>query len=152
MVVTGVGGGAGSIALALLARNGYEVVAATGRPEELEEQLKRLGASSIIHRDELAQARRPLASEQWAGVIDGVGGDILAGAIAGVQQGGAVAAYGLAANADLTTTVLPFILRGVSLLGINSVVVSRELRQQAWNRLATDAIPELLDESQLVSR
>lgn len=145
VLVTGANGGVGSLAIALLAAQGYEVTAATGRPEDLGDRLTALGASQVIHRDELLSTRRPLSSERWSGVIDGLGGDYLAGALAGVCQDGAVAAYGLAASAQLPTSVLPFILRGVSLLGINSVGVSAGMRQMTWDYLARDLSGELLD-------
>lgn len=145
VLVTGAGGGAGSIAISLLAAAGYEVTAATGRVDELGPQLRALGATEVIHRDEVAAARRPMDSTRWSAVVDGVGGEILAGAIAATAPDGAIASYGLAASSDLPTTVLPFILRGISLLGINSVQVSAGMRQLAWDRLAADLSPEHVD-------
>lgn len=145
VLVTGASGGVGSVAIAMLARAGYTVVAATGRPDEQAEQLQDLGAASVIHRDELTTSGRPLQSQRWAGVLDTVGGPILAGAIAQTNNDGAVAACGLAASADLPTTVMPFILRGVSLLGINSVQVTRARREAAWTRLARDLDPVILE-------
>lgn len=137
VLVTGASGGVGSIAVALLANAGYEVVAATGRPEDQAERLREAGASDVIHRDELL-TEKPLQSQRWQGVVDSVGGKHLAGVLAATFEGGAVAACGLAAGADLHSTVLPFILRGVSLLGIDSVRISQPHRQAAWNLIARD--------------
>ncbi|GLK68286.1 MDR family oxidoreductase [Hansschlegelia plantiphila] len=137
VLVTGASGGVGSVAVALLAKLGFDVVASTGRPEEAE-YLKGLGASSIISRDELATPGKPLQKERFAGVVDSVGSVPLANAIAQTISGGAVAACGLAAGMDLPTSVAPFILRGVSLLGINSVTVPKPIRIEAWSRLARD--------------
>lgn len=145
VLVTGASGGAGSIALALLAAAGYEAVAVTGRPEQMGERLRGLGAADVLDRSELEAEGRPLAAQRWAGAVDGVGGRILANILAGTRADGAVAAYGLAASPDLPATVLPFILRGVSLLGVNSVEISRPLREAAWDRLARDLDPALLD-------
>ncbi|HLT67148.1 MAG TPA: MDR family oxidoreductase [Microbacterium sp.] len=136
VLVTGAGGGAGSMAVALLNTAGYEVAAATGRPDALRDTLTDLGATTIIDRAELEGQTKPLAAQRWAGVVDAVGGSVLAGALAQVRQGGAVAAFGLAGGAQLPTTVLPFILRGVSLLGIDSVRAEPDLRRAAWDRLA----------------
>ncbi|MFC7052753.1 MDR family oxidoreductase [Hansschlegelia quercus] len=137
VLVTGAAGGVGSVAVALLAKLGHEVVASTGRAEEAD-YLKGLGASSIIPREELAAPGKPLQKERFAGVVDSVGSVPLANALAQTMAGGAVAACGLAAGMDLPTSVAPFILRGVSLLGINSVTVPKPIRIEAWGRLAKD--------------
>jgi acrylyl-CoA reductase (NADPH) len=137
VVVTGANGGVGSVAIALLAKLGYRVIASTGRPEE-ETYLKSLGAAEIIPRAELAGDPRPLAKERWAGAVDSVGSKTLANVIAATSYQGAVAACGLAGGMDLPTSVAPFILRGVSLLGIDSVQMPKPRRLQAWTRLATD--------------
>ena len=136
-IVTGAAGGVGSIAVALMSRLGWRVIAATGRPEE-EAFLRDLGASEIVARDELSKPGRPLGKERWAAGIDAVGSHTLANVIAQTARDGAVAACGLAGGADLPTTVMPFILRGVSLLGIDSVMASRARRLEAWGRLARD--------------
>ncbi len=145
VLVTGSGGGVGSIAIALLARAGYDVAALTGRPGELRDQLTRLGAARIIGRDELGTAGRPLGRATWAGVADAVGGPVLAAALATLKPGGVATACGLAAGAAFEGNVMPFILRGVSLLGIDSVRCPRERREAAWGRLARDLDPGLLD-------
>ena len=137
LVVTGAAGGVGSVALAILAKLGFEVTASTGRPEEAD-YLKRLGAAEIIERKELTGTPRPLAKERWAGWVDAVGSITLANVLSMIRYRGAVAACGLAGGIDLPTTVAPFILRGVSLLGIDSVMCPLPLRQQAWKRLASD--------------
>ena len=137
VLVTGATGGVGSVAIALLAKLGYQVVAATGKTSE-EAYLKALGASSLIDRAELSAAGKPFQKERWAGVVDAVGSHTLANALAQTRYGGAVAACGLAQGMDLPTTVMPFILRGVRLIGVDSVMAPLALRQQAWNRLATD--------------
>jgi acrylyl-CoA reductase (NADPH) len=138
VAVTGAAGGVGSLALALLARHGYEAWAVTGRPA-LEAFLKGLGASGIVPRAELAaRPERPLLKERWAGAIDSVGGDTLAHLLAETRYGGAVAACGLAGGSALGTTVLPVILRGVSLIGIDSVMCLHEPRVAAWRRLAAE--------------
>jgi acrylyl-CoA reductase (NADPH) len=134
IVVTGAAGGVGSVAVALLAKLGYAVIASTGRPAEAD-YLKGLGASEIIDRKELAGPARPLAKERWAGGIDAVGSTTLANVLSMTRYGGSVAACGLAGGMDLPTSVAPFILRGVSLLGIDSVMCPLPLRQQAWQRL-----------------
>lgn len=144
VLVTGASGGVGSLAVSLLAGSGYEVVAATGRPEEQGERLRQAGAAEVIHRDELV-ADRPLQTQRWEGVIDSVGGRHLAGAIASTREGGAVAACGLAGSADLPSTVLPFILRGVSLLGVDSVHIDRAEREAAWDLIARDLDQRYLD-------
>jgi acrylyl-CoA reductase (NADPH) len=137
VVVTGAAGGVGSVAVAILAKLGYRVIASTGRPEE-EAYLKELGAAEIIPRSELSGDPRPLAKERWAGGVDSVGSKTLANVIAATSYQGAIAACGLAAGMDLPTSVAPFILRGVSLLGIDSVQMPKPRRVQAWNRLAKD--------------
>ena len=137
LVVTGAAGGVGSVAVALLAKLGYQVIASTGRPEEAD-YLKRLGAVEIIERKELAGPVRPLAKERWAGGIDAVGSTTLANVLSMTRYRGAVAACGLAGGMDLPTTVAPFILRGVSLLGIDSVYRPRAEREAAWKRLEFD--------------
>ncbi|HEY4942507.1 MAG TPA: MDR family oxidoreductase [Rhizomicrobium sp.] len=137
VIVTGAAGGVGSVAVALLDRLGYKVIASTGRPEE-EAYLKGLGAAEIIPRAELAGEPRMLGKERWAGAVDSVGSKTLANVIASTSYGGAVAACGLAAGLELPTSVAPFILRGISLLGIDSVQMPKPRRIQAWNRLAKD--------------
>src|SRR5262249_35164020 len=137
IVVTGAAGGVGSVAIALLAKLGFSVVASTGRPQE-ESYLRSLGAAEIIERQEWSTPGKPLAKERWAGGIDSVGGTTLANVLATTRYGGAVAACGLAGGMDLPTTVAPFILRGVSLLGIDSVMCPQAIRREAWKRLATD--------------
>jgi acrylyl-CoA reductase (NADPH) len=137
VVVTGAAGGVGSVAIAILARLGFKVIASTGRPQEAD-YLKGLGASEIIDRNELSAAPRPLAKERWAGGIDAVGSATLANLLSMTKYGGAIAACGLAGGMDLPGSVAPFILRGVSLLGIDSVQCSPKLRNEAWLRLASD--------------
>ena len=137
ILVTGANGGVGSVAITLLAKLGYRVVAATGRLHEAD-HLTSLGAAEVIDRAELAAPGRPLGKERWAGVIDTVGSHTLANACATTRYGGAVAACGLAGGMDFPSTVMPFILRGVTLYGIDSVMAPRPLRQQAWARLAED--------------
>ena len=144
VLVTGATGGVGSVAVALLGRLGYKVVAATGKPTEAD-WLKRLGAIAVIDRSELAAPGKPFQKERWAGVVDAVGSHTLANALAQTRYGGVVAACGLAQGADLPTTVMPFILRGVTLAGIDSVMAPLARRQRAWNRLARDLDPALLD-------
>lgn len=137
VLVSGGGGGVGGVAIALLARRGYRVVAASGRPE-LGDYLRELGATAVIERGVLSAPGKPLESERWAGAIDTVGGDTLAGIIRGLAYGGAVAACGNAGGATLATTVFPFILRGAQLIGIDSVQCPAEPRRAAWRRLADD--------------
>ncbi|MFN0101701.1 MAG: MDR family oxidoreductase [Bryobacteraceae bacterium] len=145
VVVTGAAGGVGSIAVALLAGKGYRVVASTGRLEEAS-YLKGLGAAEAMDRAELsAPATRPMESERWGGAVDTVGGDTLAGVIRTLAHGCAVAACGLAGGTSLKTTVLPFILRGVSLLGVNSVEVANSERRRIWGLLANYLDRDLLD-------
>jgi acrylyl-CoA reductase (NADPH) len=134
LIVTGAAGGVGSVAIALLAKLGYTVIASTGRPAEAD-YLKGLGAAEAIDRKELSGPARPLAKERWAGGIDVVGSTTLANVLSMTRYGGAVAACGLAGGMDLPGSVAPFILRGVSLLGIDSVMCPLALRQQAWGRL-----------------
>lgn len=146
ILVTGAAGGVGSIATALLAAQGYEVHASTGRTEE-KEYLSSLGASTIIDRQELSeQSKRPLTGARWAGAIDAVGSHTLANVLAAIKPFGCVAACGLAQGMDLSTSVAPFILRGVALKGIFSVMVPRPQRLKAWNRLASDLDPKLLEQ------
>ena len=137
VVVTGAAGGVGSVAIALLAKLGYRVIASTGRAGE-SDYLKGLGASEIIDRAELSGPARPLGKERWAGGIDAVGSHTLANVLAMTKYGGAVAACGLAQGMDLTSSVAPFILRGVTLAGIDSVMAPKAVRLEAWNRLARD--------------
>lgn len=137
ILVTGATGGVGSVAIAILSRLGYAVVAATGKANE-EGYLKSLGASAIINRAELSEPGKPFQKERWSGVIDAVGSHTLANALAQTRYGGVVAACGLAQAADLSTTVMPFILRGVTLVGIDSVMAQLAKRQEAWDRLARD--------------
>ena len=137
VIVTGAAGGVGSVAVSLLAKLGFAVIASTGRPAEAD-YLKSLGAHEIIERKELAGASRPLGRERWAGGIDTVGSTTLASVLSMTRYGGAIAACGLAGGMDLPTTVAPFILRGVSLIGIDSVMCPLERRREAWKRLASD--------------
>jgi acrylyl-CoA reductase (NADPH) len=136
VLVTGAGGGAGSIAVHLLARLGYQVVAVSGRPQ-LAESLRQLGATTVVGRDEvMAVPDTPLESARWAAVVDAVGGAMLGKVLKQIKPQGAVAAFGNAGGLDFTTTVLPFILRGVSLLGVDSVMQPYANRNAAWSRLA----------------
>jgi len=137
VIVTGAAGGVGSVAVAILAKLGYQVIASTGRPAEAA-YLKDLGAAEVIDRKELGGPPRPLAKERWAGGIDAVGSTTLANVLSMTRYGGAVAACGLAGGMDLPGSVAPFILRGVSLLGIDSVMCPLPLRQDAWRRLEGD--------------
>jgi len=137
VVVTGAAGGVGSVAIAILSKLGYQVAASTGRPQEAD-YLKGLGASEIIERKEFAGPAKPLAKERFAGGIDSVGSTTLANILSMTRYGGAVAACGLAGGMDLPTSVAPFILRGVSLLGIDSVMCPKAKRLAAWRRLETD--------------
>lgn len=134
-IVTGAVGGVGSVAVALLARAGWHVIAATGRPEEAD-YLKSLGAAEILDRSELAAPGRPLGKERWAAGVDTVGSVPLANVLSMTKYGGAIAACGLAAGMDLPATVAPFILRNVALLGVDSVMAPKALRLEAWDRLA----------------
>jgi acrylyl-CoA reductase (NADPH) len=137
IVVTGAAGGVGSVAIAILSKLGYHVIASTGRMAEAD-YLKGLGAVEVIDRADLSGPAKPLAKERWAGGIDSVGSTTLANVLSMTKYGGAVAACGLAAGMDLPTSVAPFILRGVCLLGIDSVMCPIERRQIAWSRLASD--------------
>jgi acrylyl-CoA reductase (NADPH) len=137
VVVTGAAGGVGSVAIALLSRLGWHVIASTGRSEEAD-YLKGLGAAEIVDRAELSNPGKPLAKERWAAGVDSVGSHTLANLLAMTRYGGAVAACGLAGGMDLPSSVAPFILRGVSLLGIDSVMAPKALRRAAWDRLAGD--------------
>ena len=144
VLVTGATGGVGSVAVALLAALGHRVVAATGKAAEAA-YLQALGAQAVIDRAELAAPGKPLQKERWAAVVDAVGSHTLANACAQVRYGGAVAACGLAQGADLPATVMPFILRGVALLGVDSVMAPPALRREAWARLARDLDPQRLE-------
>ena len=144
VLVTGATGGVGSIAVAVLAKLGYRVVAATGKAGEAE-YLRKLGAADVIDRAELAAPGKPLQKERWAGVVDAVGSHTLANACAQLRYGGAVAACGLAQGMDFPASVAPFILRGIALLGIDSVMAPLHLREQAWLRLSRDLDPQLLE-------
>ncbi len=150
VVVTGASGGVGSVAVAVLARLGYDVAAVTGRPEGAD-WLRRLGASEIVPREEMAMPPRPLEGQRWAGAVDTVGGTILARVLAETAYAGAVAACGLAGGHELNTTVMPFILRSVSLRGVDSVMCPKERRAEAWRRLARDLPSELLSEIEQVA-
>ena len=143
VLVTGATGGVGSVATALLGKLGYRVTAATGKLAEAD-YLKRLGASAVIDRAELSAAGKPLQKERWAAVVDAVGSHTLVNALAQTRYGGVVAACGLAQGADLPATVMPFILRGVTLAGIDSVMAPLAARLLAWERLAHDLAPALL--------
>ena len=145
VLVTGASGGVGSTAVDILAARGYEVVASSARDPEW---LKQLGASEVISREDAAgDAGRPLEKTRWAGAVDCVGGAVLAGVVRGLKYGGAVAACGNTGGVKLEATVLPFILRGVSLLGVDSVQTSIEARRETWARLATDLRPPHLDDA-----
>ncbi|HSC65042.1 MAG TPA: MDR family oxidoreductase [Caldimonas sp.] len=144
VLVTGASGGVGSVAIALLARLGHRVAAATGRPQEAA-YLRELGAAEIVERGELSTAGKPLQKERWAAAIDAVGSHTLVNALAQTRYGGVVAACGLAQGFDLPATVMPFILRGVTLAGIDSVMAPLGLRQDAWRRLARDLDAGALD-------
>jgi acrylyl-CoA reductase (NADPH) len=144
VVVTGAAGGVGSVAVAVLAKLGYRVVASTGRVNEAE-YLKRLGAAEIIDRATLSQPGRPLAKERWAGAVDTVGSHTLANICASMRYRGVVTACGLAQGMDFPASVAPFILRGVTLAGVESVMVPREQREIAWARLAADLDTAKLD-------
>lgn len=144
VLVTGATGGVGSVAIALLGKLGYHVVAATGKTQEAA-YLQSLGARRVIDRDVLMRPGKPLQKENWAAVVDAVGSHTLANALAQTRYGGVVAACGLAQGLDLPTSVMPFILRGVTLAGIDSVMAPRAKRQRAWDRLARDLDPVLLE-------
>jgi acrylyl-CoA reductase (NADPH) len=144
VLVTGATGGVGSVAVSLLAKAGFTVIAATGKASEAD-YLKQLGATDIIDRNELSAPGKPLQRERWAGVVDSVGSHTLANACAATRYGGAVAACGLAQGMDFPASVAPFILRGVALLGIDSVMAAKPKRIAAWERLARDLDPAALD-------
>ncbi|WMY79141.1 MDR family oxidoreductase [Citricoccus sp. I39-566] len=146
VLVTGAAGGVGSVAVSLLAERGYRVVASTGRAEEEGDYLRGLGAAELLDRHELSdELGKPLQKERWAGAIDVAGGTTLANVLAQTQYGGTVSACGLAQGMDLPTTVAPFILRGVTLTGANSVKAPRSLRQRAWDALAEELDLDQLD-------
>jgi NADPH2:quinone reductase len=149
IVVTGASGGVGTIAVDVFSKLGYEVVAVSGKAEA-DELLKALGASRILRRQDIDLGKRPLEAAQWGGAVDNVGGEILTWLTRTVDSWGNIASIGLAASHKLETTVMPFILRGVSLLGINSSAMPREVRVGIWQRLATDLKPRHLD--RLVTR
>jgi len=145
VLVTGASGGVGSVATAILSHLGYEVAAVTGRPEN-EAYLRELGATPVVPREELAETvKRPLESETWAGCIDAVGGAMLARVLGQMKYGGSVAAVGLAGGANLPATVIPFLLRGVNLLGIDSVLKPYDARVEAWGRIARELPLERLE-------
>ena len=144
VVVTGATGGVGSIAVDMLAGRGYDVVAVTGKASE-EEYLRSIGASRILLRDEIDFGKRPLEKAEWAGAVDNLGGDYLTWLTRTVAYGGNIASIGLAASHELNTTVMPFILRAVCLLGINSVDTPRDLRRAVWRRIGGDLKPQHLD-------
>ena len=145
VVVTGAAGGVGSVATAILSKLGYHVIASTGRMSETD-YLKSLGAAEVIDRNELSAPAKPLAKERWAGGVDSVGSTTLANLLSMTRYRGAIAACGLAAGMDLPTSVAPFILRGVCLLGIDSVMCPLELREAAWKRLGSDLESRKLSE------
>ncbi len=145
VLVTGASGGVGSVATAILANLGHEVAGVTGRPETAD-YLKDLGATQIVPREELSETvKRPLESETWAGCVDAVGGAMLARVLGQMKYGASVAAVGLAGGAGLPATVIPFLLRGVNLLGIDSVMQPFDNRQRAWQRIAADLPMEKLE-------
>ncbi len=144
VVVTGATGGVGSLAVNMLAGRGYEVVAVSGKAEAAD-YLKELGASRVLLRQDIDPGSRPLEKALWSGAIDNVGGDLLAWLTRTVDQWGNIASVGLAASHELRTTVMPFILRGVNLLGINSVLTPRDVRVAVWERIAGDLHPSKLD-------
>ena len=137
VLVTGAAGGVGSVAIAILAKLGYRVIASTGRASEAD-YLKGLGADEVIDRNELSNPGKPLGKERWAGAVDAVGSHTLANVLSMTKYGGAVAACGLAQGLDLPASVAPFILRGITLAGIDSVMAPKEKREEAYRRLATD--------------
>lgn len=145
VLVTGANGGVGAFAVSFLSRLGYKVVGSTGRPEESDFLMNDLGASEVIHRAELSQPGKPLQKEKWAAVIDTVGSHTLANACASVIYGGVVAACGMAQGMDLPASVAPFILRGVTLVGVDSVMYPQAGRQAVWERIASLADEHLLN-------
>ena len=144
VVVTGATGGVGSIAIDMLAGRGYEVVAVTGKAESVD-YLKSLGASQVLLRGDIDYGKRPMESVRWAGAVDNVGGEMLTWLTRTVDNWGNIASIGLTGGAELHTTVMPFIIRGVNLLGINSAATLRDTRLVVWNRIATDLKPRHLD-------
>ena len=144
VVVTGATGGVGSLAIDMLSGKGYEVVALTGKPES-ESYLRSLGATQLLLRSELKFGKQPLESARWGGAIDNCGGDTLAWLLRSTHDGGNVASIGMASSGELHVTVMPFILRGVSLLGVNSSAAPRDIRMAVWRRLSTDLKPRQLD-------
>ncbi|MFC7319797.1 NADPH:quinone oxidoreductase family protein [Halobacillus campisalis] len=146
ILVTGSTGGVGSMAVSMLAKRGYHVTASTGKDSE-HEYLKKLGAQEIISREEVTPEKiRPISKQKWAGVVDPVGGKTLASVLSNTKYGGAVAVSGLTAGIEVPTTVFPFILRGVNLLGIDSVYCPKDLREKLWKRMSTDLKPDDLGE------
>jgi NADPH2:quinone reductase len=150
VVVTGATGGVGSVAVASLARLGYDVTAVTGKDTE-HDYLRRLGAANVLDRSSLTMGTRPLEKATWAGAIDPVGGDTLAWLTRTTNYWGGIASAGLTGGVELRTTVMPFILRGVSILGIDSVLCPMKIRQDVWRRLATDMKPALGDIARVIS-
>jgi acrylyl-CoA reductase (NADPH) len=147
VLVTGAAGGVGSVAVAILAKLGHKVVAATGRVAEQSDYLKSLGASEILDRSVLTAPGKPMESERWGGAVDVAGGDVLAGVIRSMVSGGTITACGLAGGPNLNTTVFPFILRGVKLVGVDSVRVPKQIREAVWQRIASDLPVEKLREA-----
>ncbi|WP_373286016.1 NADPH:quinone oxidoreductase family protein [Pontibacillus salipaludis] len=146
VLVSGATGGVGSMAVAMLSKKGYHVVASTGKESE-HDYLRSIGATEIISREEVTPEKvRPLQSQKWAAAVDPVGGKPLASVLASIQYGGSVAVSGLTAGVEVPTTVMPFILRGVDLLGIDSVYCPMDMRKQVWDRLATDLKPDQMNE------
>ncbi|WP_086479753.1 MDR family oxidoreductase [Oceanospirillum sanctuarii] len=145
VLVTGATGGVGSLAVALLAKNGFKVVGVSGKADSTD-YLKKLGASEVLPRSEFEEKARPLDKSRWAGAVDTVGGDILAKVLSEMNYDGRVATVGLASSFALNTTVMPFILRGVDLLGVDSVMIPFERRVQAWKRLAEELPQEIMDQ------
>ncbi|MFZ5502268.1 MAG: oxidoreductase [Pseudomonadota bacterium] len=144
VLVTGASGGVGSLAIQMLAQRGYHVVALTGK-DSAHDYLKSLGANEVLSRRDVTMGTRPLEKAQWAGALDAVGGETLAWLTRTLQQNGVVASFGNAGGAELHTTVMPFILRGVRLIGIDSAATAMPLRREIWQRLTTDLRPRLLD-------
>jgi NADPH2:quinone reductase len=142
--VTGATGGVGSLAINMLAGRGYDVVAVSGKPDS-DSYLRELGAKEILRRQSLDLGSKPLEAVRWAGAVDNVGGEVLTWLTRTVDFWGSIASIGLAGGHELHTTVMPFILRGVNLLGINSVATPRDLRLDVWHRIATDLRPAQLD-------
>lgn len=144
VAVTGASGGVGSLAISMLAGRGYEVVAVSGKPEA-DDYLRDIGAARVLRRQELDLGSKPMEKALWAGAVDNLGGPVLTWLTRTVDQWGNIASVGLAGGHELNTTVMPFILRGVNLLGINSVLTPREVRLEVWKRIATDLKPSALD-------